>query len=921
METSTQRIRQGWADAVVAASKHSVAMGNIVFGDELTKDMRDRRRALVGDGSICEQCKRLPISEWLTSQAGPDAAPQVWETPLERVIRLNCWCKFCGLLLHMLSQPQNDPLRNSKVAKHVPQEISGVPLSQLVQYDWELIDIVWPFGRTNQPGKYSTYKLGKFEEGIADIFNYPQVIGFTIDATRAGLALAGEKTGRERSSRSHDLNIGMERGRKIEKASQVRYRKQCLLRVSLHKSNRNLSSRCILLVDCRGYTGLQNSQMEVLSKFRLHVADTRGSLPPHYMDRPRIHYSRRVDPRWIDISVTKQWLWECETKHGSECSQHGWEIARESPQFLRVIDVHRKCIIVFDDPAPRRYVALSYMWGGFKGLLLRSSNIATLTQDGGLRRFMKDIPKTVLDAMEVVKAMGERYLWVDALVSPLCSSRPNRNVIDSQTKCKLQETETDTAETKERAKLETIQMDRVYGGALVTLVAASGIHANTGIQGVKRDDESTERSIRQESAEIQGTQLLAALSGGQDLENTPWNRRGWTFQERLLSRRIIAFADNEVVWYCHAMTCREDSANGDAGDGIRPLQALTLKQSWFDGGGAGKNTIWVDGSLEKDRFGMTHLVRSGRFSEYIKAVQQYTHRQLTHRSDILNAFAGLSSIFERSFQAKSLFGLLESVLDIALLWRPEGQLQRRVCMNEDFPSWSWAGWEGAVYYDKPLMIRRNGDGVITGYTRSTQSQGEEGIRPLLRWHIWNAKKHCFEPINGNRGRGFPVPKGGFPKEWESNAFGGNKHPRQLLPEGSVDFESLKPHHLMFSTSCSKSFRLEPLTNKTGKNRSHSSHVILSPNSRPAGAVMLDSISAGNEERGDGGGHGQQREFIVLAEAHHLYANGQVGEFEDYLVMLVARPEGTSIYERLGLGHISKALWSAGKPEIKTVILG
>lgn len=461
-------------------------------------------------------------------------------------------------------------------------------------------------------------------------------------------------------------------------------------------------------------------------------------------------------------------------------------------------------------------------------------------------------------------------------------------------------------------------MDRVYGGALVTLVAASGTHANAGLQGVQRDGGSTERSVHQESAEIQGTLLFAPLSGGQDLESTPWNGRGWTFQERLLSRRIIAFADNELVWYCHAMTCREDTPSGKADDdGIRPLQALTLKPSWFSGsGGTGKNTIWVDGSLETNRFGMTHLMRSGRFSEYIKAVQQYKHRQLTHQDDILDAFAGLSSIFERSFQARSLFGLLEIVFDVSLLWRPEGQLNRRNCGSENFPSWSWAGWEGAVCYDKPLTISRNEDGVITGYTTSTQNEGEEGIRPLLRWHIWNADKRCFEPINGNLGRGFPVSEGGFPREWDSNAFGGKKHPHQLLPEGSVDLELLRPYHLMFSTSSVRSFRLGPPMDQAGKDRSQSRHVVLSARGGPAGAVTLDGLSASDEDR-----HGEQREFIVLAESHHLHRNGQVGEFEDYLVMLVVQLGDTGIYERLGLGHISKTRWAAGEPEIKTVVLG
>lgn len=436
MKTSAQRFRQGWTDAQATASNLSVTMSNSVLGGDFTKDLRDWKRALVGDDSICEHCKQLRISEWLTDQARPDAAPLMWETPLERAIRLSRWCKFCRLLLHMLSQPQNDPLRNSKVAEHVPQEISGITMSQLVQYDWELIDIVWPFGRTNQPGKHSTYVLGKYEEAIVDLFNDHRVIDFTGDVMLAcWLAFAGKqsKTGHGRAPVLLNENKTLQRGRQMEKASQVQYRKQCLLRVSLHKSKSNFPSPCILLVDCRGYTGLHNSQMEVLSRFRLHVANNRGSHPLHDMDSLQLHYSRKVDPRWIDISVAKQSLWECETKHGSKCSQHGWEIARENPQFLRVIDVHRECVVLVNDPASCRYVALSYMWGGFQGLLLRSSNIATLTQDGGLWSYVKDIPRTVLDAMEVVKAMGERYLWVDALVSPFCSSRPNMTVINGQT--------------------------------------------------------------------------------------------------------------------------------------------------------------------------------------------------------------------------------------------------------------------------------------------------------------------------------------------------------------------------------------------------------------------------------------------------------------------------------------------------------
>lgn len=420
LEASTQKFKQGLTEAQATATDLSLTMSKAVLGDDLTRDLRDRRRAFVGKDSLCEHCKQFRISDWLTGQA---AASQVWDTPLERVIRLSHWCKFCRLLLHMLSQPQNDPLRNRKVAAHVPQEIVGMTMAQLVEFDWELIDIVWPFGRTDQPGNHSTYALGQYEEDIVDLANDPRTIRFTTSAIVVGLQGVIGQQQKQKGQRSKETARGrspgllrenkvLERGRKIEQASRVQYRKQCLLRVSLHKNG-------ALLVDCRGYTGLHDSQMEVLSRFRLHVADNRVPSPPlHDVERPQFRYSRKVDPRWIDVSVAKQWLWECETKHGTKCSQHGWEIARESPEYLRVIDVHREGIVVFDNPTSCRYIALSYMWGGFKGLLLTSSNMATLTEDGGLRRYVKDIPRTVLDAMEAVKAMGERYLWVDALVRP-----------------------------------------------------------------------------------------------------------------------------------------------------------------------------------------------------------------------------------------------------------------------------------------------------------------------------------------------------------------------------------------------------------------------------------------------------------------------------------------------------------------------
>lgn len=274
------------------------------------------------------------------------------------------------------------------------------------------------------------------------------------------------------------------------------------------------------------------------------------------------------------------------------------------------------------------------------------------------------------------------------------------------------------------------------------------------------------------------------------------------------------------------MTCREDMDHGVEGN-THPVDFLTLNPEWFegntveatkppaagflDGGTNHAERRWADGCLEIDRFGRTHLVRSRRLAEYINAVEEYTHRQLTHNADIERAFLGLGNIFEASFKTRLVYGLLESVLDVTLLWRPRVPLGRRTC-SEHFPSWSCMGWEGAVQYAHPFHLERDKDGVIKSYEAA--ALGEEGIRPLLRYYTWDIEKRRWAPANVT-GRGFPHPKKAFPEKWERsfpegrhNPAGENRPPRRpVVSEGFVNTNLLKPYHLMFSTKSRKSFRL------------------------------------------------------------------------------------------------------------------
>lgn len=102
---------------------------------------------------------------------------------------------------------------------------------------------------------------------------------------------------------------------------------------------------------------------------------------------------------------------------------------------FRAINCAKTPLVVEDRAWSEKYVALSYVWGPPSG----------------------DWPKTILDAVEVTKQLGEKYLWVYRL----CINQSN-----------LQE-----------KQFLTSKMDAIYDGAEFTIVAAAG-DARTGLTGV-----------------------------------------------------------------------------------------------------------------------------------------------------------------------------------------------------------------------------------------------------------------------------------------------------------------------------------------------------------------------------------------------------------------------------------------------------
>ncbi|EXJ57261.1 hypothetical protein A1O7_07608 [Cladophialophora yegresii CBS 114405] len=399
----------------------------------------------------------------------------------------------------------------------------------------------------------------------------------------------------------------------------------------------------------------------------------------------------------IDIQKIRGWLYDCHINHGELCNDldDSQRYADDIPLIL--VDVQENCLV--SATSAERYFTLSYVWG--------KVDIATTTRALLKDRLQKSsldpakFPNTIRDAMTVVQAMGERYLWTDAL-------------------CIIQ----DDAVIRER---DITRMDIVYKKAFANLVALSGTDAGGGLPGATTNSRppqkievlqitkgSKDLGLRDEpGAETEAVYIVATphpLSSAQT--SSMWNTRGWILQEQTLARRNIYFSSNYVYFQCNEKTLCEVTLEGkyinnpkDDEDDEDQTTGFTIK-----------NPVSELRKLHRTP-PQDHL--KGVFKAYSELVEIYSTRKLTLPTDILDAFSGMLSAFKEEFKSETLHGLPIAALDLALLRTPSETLKKRpgrkptdtspsaaagsnssapATTGQTFPTWSWAGWIGGVDY-------------------------------------------------------------------------------------------------------------------------------------------------------------------------------------------------------------------------------
>lgn len=324
------------------------------------------------------------------------------------------------------------------------------------------------------------------------------------------------------------------------------------------------------------------------------------------------------------------------------------------------------------------YIALSHCWG--TGRMFKTTIASKKQRMRNIR--LTELPRTFRHAITVTRKLDVRYLWIDSL-------------------CIIQDDAEDWA-------LQSAEMAAIYSNSYLTIAASFARDSSRGL--------FRKRRILSHTVEVQhpsdGAPVISMMVRkpedrilfeknhnqyeewfhpnriihNSDLEThkmlqVPLLSRGWAFQERLLSTRILHFTPLELIFEC-------------------------------------KNDFHCEcSSMRKES--ITAPIFSCFTSKYVdlpntwqKLVATYKTQQLTKRSDTFPALSGLAkAISDRAGASLGPYcaGLWGNYLHDGLCWSVAGEAEiDEEDTDEKYiaPSWSWASicgrvtWHGGENYEK-----------------------------------------------------------------------------------------------------------------------------------------------------------------------------------------------------------------------------
>jgi hypothetical protein len=167
-----------------------------------------------------------------------------------------------------------------------------------------------------------------------------------------------------------------------------------------------------------------------------------------------------------------------------------------------------------------RYLTLSHCWGHTDSQTTKLTAKTLVFFHDSIA--LAELPQTFRDAVEITRELGFRYLWIDCM-------------------CIFQEDPDDW-------RREAALMSKVYANSRLNIAAASATDSS---QGCFRDRDLSRvlNYIDGPACDDVGPQsrvLTPSDMWSHEVEEAPLHQRGWVLQERVLSPRVVHFAEKQV---------------------------------------------------------------------------------------------------------------------------------------------------------------------------------------------------------------------------------------------------------------------------------------------------------------------------------------------------------------------------------------
>jgi hypothetical protein len=234
--------------------------------------------------------------------------------------------------------------------------------------------------------------------------------------------------------------------------------------------------------------------------------------------------SPTVDANSVSLfNKCRSWIRECKESH-VVCSEYQKSI-NISKWPNRLLDLGEKGDIrlVEGKDCDGPYATLSHCWGMEQPLTTTKSSIQV--RQAGIT--LTELPPTFQHAVAICRNLSIYYLWIDSL-------------------CIIQD---DTQDWE----IESGKMGSIYQNSYITIAAAGSNDSQGGCFLPRNVPKSaiipkTFMKIGPLSASVE----IPSNSGRElgDIDESPLQKRGWTFQERKLSPRIIHWDKDQIFWEC-----------------------------------------------------------------------------------------------------------------------------------------------------------------------------------------------------------------------------------------------------------------------------------------------------------------------------------------------------------------------------------